>query len=263
MATRRTSEGSKATATRRRHAGGTAAASAAHDAERAGVATRGRGARAAAQAPHAARDTGTHAREGGDDARRAEQGHGQRVEDRPGQAGTHAGAADTKREPRVLSAEQAIELYKANARLALDVIDAAIEGAERVRRKQFEGEQQARALSRKHARAAATATDPQALMAAGQGAAHEAMESSLRYWQEMFELITEIQRRLFMLINEQAQALPGAREAQAALALMPDLGGMQKVVQAMQAMVGSGGNAFEGVQRAMAAFAAPGSRTTR
>jgi phasin family protein len=261
MATRRTSEGSKATATRRRHASGAAKARAPHDAEHAGGATRGRGARAAAQAAQGA-GAGAHAREDGDDAGGASRARAHRAEDRPAQSAARAGGADTAREPRVLSAEQAIELYKANARLALDVIDAAIEGAERVRRKQFEGEQQARALSRKHTRAAASATDPQSLMAAGQGAAHEAMETSLRYWQEMFELITEIQRRLFTLINEQAQALPGAREAQAALALMPDLGGMQKVIQAMQAMVGSGGNAFEGVQRAMAAFAPPGARRT-
>jgi hypothetical protein len=80
------------------------------------------------------------------------------------------------------------------------------------------------------------------------------VETSLRYWQEMFELIAEIQRRLFTLIAEEAQALPGAREAQAAMALMPDLGGMRKVVEAMQAMVSSSGNAFEGMQRAMAAF---------
>lgn len=261
MATRRTSEGSKAGATRRRHARGATSAGAAPEAERATGATRGRGARAAAQATHAGHDRRAHAAEPGDDAAYAAQG--QRGEAARERAEARPGAADATREPRVLSAEQAIELYKANARLALDVIDAAIEGAERVRRKQFEGEQQARALSRKHARVAATATDPQALMAAGQGAAHEAVETSLRYWQEMFELITEIQRRLFMLINEQAQVLPGAREAQAALALMPDLAGMQKVVQAMQAMVSSGGNAFEGVQRAMAAFAAPGSRGTR
>jgi phasin family protein len=161
----------------------------------------------------------------------------------------------TPRMPRMLTPEQAIELYKANARLALDVIDAAIEGAERVRRKQFEGEQQARALSRKHARAAATATDPQALMAAGQGATHEAVESSLRYWQEMFDLIVEIQKRLFTLMDEQAQALPGAREARAALALMPDLTGMQKVVEAMQGVLATGGSSFENMQRAMGDFA--------
>ena len=44
---------------------------------------------------------------------------------------------------KMLTPEQAIEMYKANARMALDVINAAIEGAERVRRKQFEGEEAA------------------------------------------------------------------------------------------------------------------------
>jgi hypothetical protein len=155
------------------------------------------------------------------------------------------------RTPRMLTPGQAIELYKANARLALDVIDAAIEGAERVRRKQFEGEQQARALSRKHVRAAAGAADAASLMSAGQGAAQEAVEASLRYWQEMFELIVEVQKRLFTLMDEQAQALPGAREARAALALMPDLSGMQKVVEAMQGVLSSGGGTLENMQRAM------------
>ena len=170
------------------------------------------------------------------------------------------------RMPRMLTPEQAIELYKANARLALDVIDAAIEGAERVRSKQLEGEQQARAISKKHARAAAEAQDPQSLMALGRGAAQEAMESSMRYWTEMFDLIVEIQKRLFALIDEQARELPGAREARAAMALLPDLGQMQKVVSAMQGVVSSGGTAFESMQRVMGDFtrmaqqAMPGSR---
>lgn len=157
--------------------------------------------------------------------------------------------------PKMLTPEQAIEMYKANARMALDVINAAIEGAERVRRKQFEGEEQARAFQKKHVRAAGEATDAQSLMALGQGAAQEALEKSMHYWGEMFDLIVEIQKRLFALLEEQSQGVPGVKEAKAAFALLPDLGQMQKVVSALQGVVSSGGNAFESMQRVMGDFA--------
>jgi len=157
--------------------------------------------------------------------------------------------------PKMLTPEQAMEMYKANARMALDVINAAIEGAERLRRKQFEGEETARAFQKKQVRAAGEATDAQSLMALGQGAAQEALEKSMHYWGEMFDLIVEIQRRLFALIEEQTQGVPGVKEAKAALAMMPDLGQMQKVVQAMQGVVSSGGSAFESMQRVMGDFA--------
>src|SRR6266850_1393479 len=45
---------------------------------------------------------------------------------------------------KIMTPEQAIEMYKANARMALDVINASIEGAARLRKKQFEGEEQVR-----------------------------------------------------------------------------------------------------------------------
>jgi hypothetical protein len=158
------------------------------------------------------------------------------------------------RMPKMLTPEQAIDMYKTNARMALDVINAAIEGAERLRRKQFEGEEQARAFQRKHVRAAGEATDAQSLMALGQGAAQEALEKSMHYWGEMFALIVEIQKRLFTLIEEQTQGVPGVKEAKAAMALMPDLGQMQKVVSAMQGVVSSGGSAFDSMQRVMGDF---------
>ena len=104
-------------------------------------------------------------------------------------------------------------------------------------------------------RSAAQVTDPQSLVALGQGAAQEALEKSMHYWGEMFELIVEIQKRLFTLIEEQTQGVPGVKEARAAMALMPDLGQMQKVVSAMQGVMSSGGNAFESMQRVMGDFA--------
>ena len=128
------------------------------------------------------------------------------------------------RMPKMLTPEQAIDMYKTNARMALDVINAAIEGAERLRRKQFEGEEQARAFQRKHVRAAGEATDAQSLMALGQGAAQEALEKSMHYWGEMFDLIVEIQKRLFTLIEDQTQGVTGVKEAKAAMALLPALG---------------------------------------
>src|SRR4051812_36625938 len=50
---------------------------------------------------------------------------------------------------KTLTPEQAFELYRANARLALDVIDAAIESTAKMRRLQFEGEETARSMQKK------------------------------------------------------------------------------------------------------------------
>ena len=172
--------------------------------------------------------------------------------------GARASAAafgDMSKMPKMLTPEQAMEMYRANARMALDVINAAIEGTQRLRRKQFEGEEQAREFQRRHVRAAGQATDAQSLMALGQGAAQEAVEKSMHYWGEMFELIVEIQKRLFTLLEEQSHGVPGVREAKAAFALLPDLGQMQKVVSALQGVVTSGGTAFESMQRVMGDFA--------
>jgi phasin family protein len=156
---------------------------------------------------------------------------------------------------KMMTPEQAIELYKANAALALAVINTAIEGTARLRRKQFEGEEEAREFQRKQVRTAAEARDPQSLLAMQQGAAQEAMEKSMRYWSEMFDLIVEIQKRLFTLMGEQMEGVPGVRETRAAMAMLPDLTQMQKVVSAMQGVVSSGGSTFESMQRVMADFA--------
>lgn len=157
--------------------------------------------------------------------------------------------------PEMLTPEKAFELYKANAALALDVINTAIEGAAELRRKQFEGEEAARAFQKKHVRSAAEARDAQDLMAAGQGAAQEALERSMHYWSEMFDLIVEIQKRLFALLEDQMEGVPGVRETREAMAMLPDLRQMQKVVSAMQGVVTSGGSAFETMQRVMGDFA--------
>jgi phasin family protein len=155
---------------------------------------------------------------------------------------------------KMMTPEQAIELYKTNAKLALDIINAAIDSTARLRKKQFEGEEEARAFQKKHARSVGEAKDAQSLMAASQGAAQEAMEKSMHYWGEMFELIVEMQKRLFALIDEQMAGVPGVKEAKAAMAMMPDLRQMQNVVSAMQGVVTSGGSAFETMQRVMGDF---------
>ncbi len=151
----------------------------------------------------------------------------------------------------MMTPEQAIELYKANAKMALDVINAAIDNTARLRRLQFDGEETARELQRKTARGAAEAKDAQALMAMGQEAASEALEKSLAYWQEMFELIVEMQKRLFTLIEDQTEGMPGVRQARAAMQMMPDLAPMKNVVSAMQGLVGSGSGAFATMQKMM------------
>jgi hypothetical protein len=162
---------------------------------------------------------------------------------------------DLSRMAKMLTPEQAIELYKANAALALEVINAAIESTARLRKKQFEGEEEAREFHRRHARSAAEARDAQGLLAVGQGAAQEAMEKSMHYWGEMFDLIIEIQRRLFTLLEDQMEGVPGVKETKAALSMLPDLTQMKKVVSAMQGVISSGGSTFDTMQRVMGDFA--------
>jgi hypothetical protein len=164
-------------------------------------------------------------------------------------------AATLAKYAKTLTPEQAFELYQTNARLALDVIDAAIESTAKVRKLQYQGEEQARSMQRKAARGVAQASDVHSLMAAGQSAAQEAVEQSMQYWGQMFELIVEIQKRLFALMDSQMTGVPGAKEAKAALAMMPDLTKMQNVVSAMQGVMSSGGTAFEQMQKVMGDFA--------
>jgi len=150
---------------------------------------------------------------------------------------------------------QAIELYKANAKMALDVINAALESTAKMRRLQFAGEEEARSMGRNVARQAAEASSPNAILAAGQSVSQEAIAKAMQYWQQMFELIVEMQQRLFTLMEDQMAGVPGVKEAKAAMALMPDLRQAQNVVRAMQGVVTSGGSAFESMQRVMGDFA--------
>ena len=152
---------------------------------------------------------------------------------------------------KTLTPEQAFEMYRANAKLALDVIDNALESTAKVRKLQFEGEERARSMQRKTARSAAEAGDVPSLMAVGQSAAQEAIEHSVQYWGQMFDLIVEIQKRLFAMMESQAEGLPGAKEAKAAIAMLPDMSKMQNVVEAMQGVIASGGSAFDQMQKMM------------
>ena len=161
---------------------------------------------------------------------------------------------DFSKMAKVLTPEQAFELYRANARMALEVIDAAIESTARLRKLQFEGEEEARSMQKKAVRHAAEASDPQSLVAAGRAVTQEAVEKAMRYWTQMFDMIVEIQKRLFALIEQQMGDVPGAREAKAAMAMMPDLRQAQNLVKAMQGMMSSGGSAFESMQRTMGDF---------
>ena len=172
---------------------------------------------------------------------------------------------DLSKMAKMMTPEQAIELYKTNAALALQVINTAIEGTARLRKKQFEGEEEAREFQRRQVRSAAEARDAQSLLAVGQGAAQEAMEKSMHYWSEMFDLMVEIQKRLFTLMEEQMEGMPGVRETRAAMAMLPDLSQMKNVVSAMQGVVSSGGSTFESMQRVMGDFAkiAQGSMAAR
>jgi len=155
---------------------------------------------------------------------------------------------------KMMTPDQAIELYKANARMALDVINAAIENTSKLRRLQFEGEEESRAMGRKAAKRAAEAGTPDEMMAAGQTASQEAMEHAMRYWGQMFDMISEMQKRLWVMMEEQMAGVPGVKEAKAAMSMMPDLRGAQNVIKAMQGVVGAGGNAFESMQKVMGDF---------
>ena len=152
---------------------------------------------------------------------------------------------------KVLTPQQAFELYRANAKMALEVINAAIESTAKVRKLQFAGEEEARSMQQKAARHAAEASDPQSLVAAGQAVTQEAVEKAMQYWSQMFDMIVEIQKRLFALMEEQMSGLPGAKEAKAALAIMPDVGQTRNLVKAMQGVMSSGGSAFGSMQRVM------------
>jgi phasin family protein len=153
-----------------------------------------------------------------------------------------------------LTPEQAFEMYRANAKLALDVIENAIESTARVRKLQFEGEEQARSMQKKAARRAAEAGDVPSLMAAGQSTTQEAIEQSMAYWGQMFDLVVEIQKRLFTLMEDQMSGVPGVKEAKAAMAMMPDASQLQNVVSAMRNVMSSGGSAFEQMQKVMGDF---------
>jgi phasin family protein len=158
---------------------------------------------------------------------------------------------DLPKMAKMLTPEQAFELYRANARMALDVINAAIEGTAKVRKLQFEGEEEARSMQKKAVRHAAEASDPQSLMAAGQAVTEEAVEKAMAYWSQMFEMIVEIQKRLFALLEQQMDGVPGAKEARAALAMMPDIRQTKDLVRAMQGVMSSGGSAFGSMQRVL------------
>jgi phasin family protein len=166
-----------------------------------------------------------------------------------------AGMGDLSKMAKMMTPEQAFGMYKANAKIALDIINAAIENTTKLRRLQFEGEEGARAMGRKAARRAAEASTPDEMMAAGQTASQEAVEHAMRYWGQMFEMISEMQKRLFVMMEEQMAGVPGVKEAKAAMSMMPDLRQAQNVIQAMQGVVSSGGNAFESMQRVMGDFA--------
>ena len=173
------------------------------------------------------------------------------------------GMGDMSKMAKMMTPEQAIDMYKANAKIALDIINAAIEGTAKVRRLQFEGEEQARAMGRKAARHAAEAGSPDALMAAGQSVvAGSRRTARCAYWGQMFELVVEIQKRLFTLMEgaDGRRAWRQGSEGRDGDDAGP--AAAQNVIEAMQGVISSGGNAFESMQKVMGDFAKfmPGQR---
>jgi len=173
---------------------------------------------------------------------------------KPSATPRQADFGDLSKMAKGMTPEQAFELYKTNAKMALDVINTAIENTAKLRKHQFAGEEEARSMQKRALQHAAEASDPQALMAAGQSVTQEAVEKAMRYWAEMFDMIVEMQKRLFTLMEEQMAGVPGAKEAKAAMAMMPDLRQTQNLVKAMQGVMSSGGSAFESMQRVIGDF---------
>lgn len=163
-------------------------------------------------------------------------------------------AAQFAKLKEMMTPEQAFELYRQNARLALEIMDAAIESTAKMRKLQFEGEEEARAFHRRAARRAAEAENPEALVATGQNVGQEAVQKAMAYWSQMFDLVIEMQKRLFVIIDNQVADVPGVKQAKAAMGMLPDLSQAQNLVKAMQGVMSSGGSAFESMQRVMGDF---------
>jgi Phasin protein len=163
-------------------------------------------------------------------------------------------AAQFAKLKEMMTPEQAFELYRQNARLALEIMDAAIESTAKMRKLQFEGEEEARAFHKRAARRAAEAENPEALVATGQNVSQEAVQKAMAYWSQMFDLIVEMQKRLFVIIDNQVADVPGVKQAKAAMGMLPDLSQAQNLVKAMQGVMSSGGSAFESMQRVMGDF---------
>src|SRR5258707_15245774 len=86
---------------------------------------------------------------------------------------------DMAKMAKLMTPEQAFDLYKANARIALDVINAALENTAKLRKLQFAGEEEARSMQKKVLRQAAEATDPQSMLAASRSATQESVEKAM------------------------------------------------------------------------------------
>ena len=171
---------------------------------------------------------------------------------------TAAKRAPPLRETKVMTPDQAIALYKANARMALDVINAALESTARMRKLSLAGVDEVRAFGERQMRNVANARTPEAAVAAGQVAARDAIEHAMGYWSQMFDLIVEIQKRLFALIEAQVGDVPGVKEARAAMAMMPDMAQAQNVIRALQGVVNSSSGAVESMQKVIADLARMG-----
>ncbi len=77
----------------------------------------------------------------------------------------------------------------------------------------------------------------------------------MRYWGQMFDMISEMQKRLWVMMEEQMAGVPGVKEAKAAMSMMPDLRRRRMSSRRCRASSASGGNAFESMQKVMGDFA--------
>jgi len=150
-----------------------------------------------------------------------------------------------------MTPEQAFELYKANAKMALDVINAAIENTA----KDAQGCSSRRRGSAIHAEKGDPSRGGSERSAvAGRGGSERDTGSgreAMQYWQQMFEMIVEMQKPPFCADGRtDVRACPGkgSQGGDGDDARRP---AGAKPVKAMQGVMSSGGSAFTSMQRVM------------
>ena len=124
--------------------------------------------------------------------------------------GAIPGMPDMSKMAKMMTPEQAIDLYKANTKIALDIINAASKALPRcascnskARSRLARWDEGGATRSGSGESECADGGGPDRLAGGGQ--------SAMRYWGQMFELVVDMQKRLFTLMEGQMPACPASR----------------------------------------------------